>query len=79
MQVAASGATSQTDLQALTSLKNADGMGWRVVAEFLAGIEGISKRTVTDQLANLKASGHYAAIIGIEKGQPPAMGDWPLD
>lgn len=40
-----------------------DGIGWSIVLEFLSNIPGINKNTVTQQLANLKASGDYDEIV----------------
>jgi hypothetical protein len=38
------------------------GLGREIIEEFLDGIPGINKKTVTQQLANLKASGDYDEI-----------------
>src|SRR5215471_10635939 len=40
------------------------GLGEPIITEFLDGVPGINKNTVTQQLAILKDSGDYARIIG---------------
>ena len=45
------------------------GLGWSVVVDFLAGVPGINESTVKQALANLKASGDYARIIGEVKDE----------
>ena len=40
------------------------GVGWSVIEDFLTDVPGINEGTVKQQLANLKASGDYARIIG---------------
>lgn len=39
------------------------GLGEPIITEFLDGIPGIKKNSVTEQLANLKASGDYSRIV----------------
>jgi hypothetical protein len=39
------------------------GIGAPIVTEFLISVPGINKNIVTEQIANLKASGDYQRII----------------
>lgn len=45
------------------------GIGQKVIVEFLSGVPGITNATVQQALANLKASGDYARIIGEVKDE----------
>jgi hypothetical protein len=42
---------------------NSQGIGFRQIIKVLGDVPGIGKSKVEEQLANLKASGHYARII----------------
>jgi hypothetical protein len=53
--------------EALGNLQSAKGIGERLVTEFLVGIPGIDSNVVKQQIANLKASGDCARIIGLPK------------
>jgi hypothetical protein len=50
-------------------IATSEGIGWSIVLEFLKGISGITKNVVEQQLANLKASGHYSRIISEIKAE----------
>jgi ParB-like nuclease domain len=50
--------------EARGNLTSGRGLGEPLILDFLARIPGITTRTIRDQLANLKASGDYARIIG---------------
>jgi len=45
------------------------GIGSPIILDFLEGIPGIKKNIVEQQLANLKASGHYTRIISEIKAE----------
>lgn len=51
--------------KALSALESENqGIGWSSILNFYKGIDGINKNLVKEHLANLKASGDYARIIG---------------
>jgi hypothetical protein len=45
------------------------GIGRDIILEFLEGIPGITRTTIEQALANMKASGNYARIIGEVQGE----------
>jgi ParB-like nuclease domain len=47
----------------LGKLTSDDGIGWRAVLALLPNVRGLNQYSVTQQLANLKASGDYGRII----------------
>lgn len=51
------------------------GIGYDVVLKLLEGIPGIGKKVVEQQLANLKASGHYARIIKASAEAAPMLAE----
>ncbi|SED60197.1 hypothetical protein SAMN05444161_3563 [Rhizobiales bacterium GAS191] len=48
---------------AKTHVLKGDGIGEKVIVEFLKSVHGFGHAVVREQLANLKASGHYARIM----------------
>jgi hypothetical protein len=56
--------TPQSAAQLCKDIISERGIGRRVVAEFLGNIPGVNEGTIQQHLANLKASGDYARIIG---------------
>lgn len=63
-------ARSQKALETIKGQLASDkGLGWDFILSFLQGVPGINKPAVEQQLANLKASGDYARIIGKVKDE----------